>query len=93
MTRGKTMLMTAGATILGLAAPGSQLADSKDRAPSVDAELIIAVDVSHSMDMDELAARATPIISKIWRSSICAALSLYRAAQILGCLSCSAKCA
>jgi Protein of unknown function (DUF1194) len=48
--------------------PGSQLADLKDRAPSVDIELVIAVDVSYSMDLDELAVQregyAQAIISK-----------------------------
>ena len=68
MTRRKMMPLTAGAAVLGLAAPGSQLADSKDRAPSVDVELVIAVDVSNSMDMDELAVQregyARAIVSK-----------------------------
>jgi hypothetical protein len=47
--------MAAGG-VAGVAAPGpgSQLTD-KDAAPSVDVELILAVDVSYSMDMDELA--------------------------------------
>jgi hypothetical protein len=48
--------------------PGSQLADLKDRAPSVDIELVIAVDVSYSMDLDELAIQregyAQAIVSK-----------------------------
>src|SRR5882724_2696676 len=35
-------------------APGRQSAD-KEATPSVDVELILAVDVSYSMDMDELA--------------------------------------
>src|SRR6266446_3997308 len=68
MTRRKMMLLTAGAMLLGLAAPGSQLANSKDWAPSVDVELVIAVDVSNSMDMDELAVQregyAQAIVSK-----------------------------
>src|SRR5712671_2327990 len=46
----------AGGDVAGIAAPnpGNQLAD-KEAAPSVDVELILAVDVSYSMDMDELA--------------------------------------
>jgi hypothetical protein len=41
----------------GDAAPGPkpQQADSIDNAASVDIELVIAVDVSYSMDLDELA--------------------------------------
>src|ERR1700748_3080086 len=53
----------------GLAAPnpGSRLAD-KEAVPSVDVELTLAVDVSYSMDMDELAIQregyAQAIVSK-----------------------------
>jgi hypothetical protein len=63
----------AGGDVAGFAAPssknqsGHQLAD-KDNAPSVDVELILAVDVSYSMDMDELAIQregyAEAIVSK-----------------------------
>jgi hypothetical protein len=67
----------AGGDVAGVAAPnpssqfgnqlGSQSAD-KDNAPSVDVELVLAVDVSYSMDMDELAIQregyAQAIISK-----------------------------
>jgi hypothetical protein len=53
LTQRKMLLMTTGAAVLGLAVPGSQLADTKDQV-SVDVELIIAVDVSYSMDRDEL---------------------------------------
>src|SRR5258705_1871505 len=67
----------AGGDVAGIAAPnprnqfgnqlGSQSAD-KDNAPSVDVELVLAVDVSYSMDMDELAIQregyAQAIISK-----------------------------
>jgi Protein of unknown function (DUF1194) len=59
----------AGGDVAGLAAPGAKqfLAD-KDPAASVDVELIIAVDVSYSMDMDELAIQregyAQAIVSK-----------------------------
>jgi|SRR6266699_4139183 len=43
----------------GVAAPSpkSELADTKDNVPSVDIELVIAVDVSYSMDLDELAVQ------------------------------------
>jgi hypothetical protein len=67
----------AGGDVAGMAAPspknqlsyqsGHQLAD-KEATPSVDVELILAVDVSYSMDMDELAIQregyAQAIISK-----------------------------
>ena len=63
----------AGGDVAGVAAPnpanqpGSRLAD-KDTAPSVDVELVLAVDVSYSMDMDELAVQregyAQAIVSK-----------------------------
>jgi hypothetical protein len=64
----------AGGDVAGIAAPnarnqlGHQLADAKDNTPTVDVELILAVDVSYSMDMDELAIQregyAQAIISK-----------------------------
>src|SRR5213083_220640 len=59
----------AGGDIAGIAAPSrtNHLAD-KDAASSVDLELVLAVDVSYSMDMDELAIQregyAQAIISK-----------------------------
>ena len=59
----------AGGDVAGIAAPNptNQLAD-KDAANSVDLELVLAVDVSYSMDMDELAIQregyAQAIISK-----------------------------
>ena len=55
----------------GIAAPNpksQQSADNKDNAPSVDIELVIAVDISYSMDLDELAVQregyALAIVSK-----------------------------
>ncbi len=59
----------AGGNVAGIAAPAKfQLADIKDNLPSVDVELVIAVDVSYSMDMDELAVQregyAQAIVSK-----------------------------
>jgi len=63
----------AGGGVAGVAAPNSQariVADLVDQqaAPSVDVELILAVDVSYSMDMDELAVQregyAQAIVSK-----------------------------
>jgi hypothetical protein len=63
----------AGGDVAGVAAPspatqpGHRLAD-KEATPSVDVELILAVDVSYSMDMDELAIQregyAQALISK-----------------------------
>ena len=59
-----------GGDVAGVAAPGpkSRFADAKRSAPSVNVELVIAVDVSYSMDMDELAVQregyAQAIVSK-----------------------------
>jgi len=70
----------AGGDVAGIAAPnpanrpghqpsaaGRQLAD-KETNPTVDVELVLAVDVSYSMDMDELALQregyAQAIVSK-----------------------------
>src|SRR5215204_4192266 len=65
----------AGGDVAGIAAPnpanpnaaGRQLAD-KETNPTVDVELVLAVDVSYSMDMDELAIQregyAQAIVSK-----------------------------
>ena len=57
--------------IAGIAAPNpksQQSADNKDNAPSVDIELVIGVDISYSMDLDELAVQregyAQAIVSK-----------------------------
>src|SRR5467141_4731043 len=67
-------VLAAGAIVAGDAAsvaapdPRSQLAAAKDNQPSVDVELVIAVDVSYSMDLDELAVQregyAQAIVSK-----------------------------
>jgi len=60
----------AGGDVAGFAAPGpkTELSAQKQAAPSVDIELILAVDVSYSMDMDELAIQregyAQAIVSK-----------------------------
>src|ERR1700686_5696439 len=61
----------AGGDVAGIAAPNpksQQAADSKDDLPSVDVELVIAVDISYSMDLDELAVQregyAQAIVSK-----------------------------
>src|ERR1700742_3591191 len=60
----------AGGDVASIAAPNltPQLAESKDNASTVDVELILAVDVSYSMDMDELAIQregyAQAIVSK-----------------------------
>ena len=47
----------AGGDVASIAAPspGHQFAQAKDNASTVDVELVLAVDVSYSMDMDELA--------------------------------------
>jgi hypothetical protein len=66
------MVLAAGAIAasVAVAAPDSryQLTDSKSNSPSVDVELVIAVDVSYSMDLDELAVQregyAQAIVSK-----------------------------
>jgi len=61
------LLMTTGAAVLRLVVPGSQLADTKDQV-SVDVELVIAVDVSYSIELHELAVQregyAQAIVSK-----------------------------
>jgi hypothetical protein len=46
-----------GGDVAGIAAPSpkSRFADTKHNVPFVNVELVIAVDVSYSMDMDELA--------------------------------------
>jgi hypothetical protein len=60
----------AGGDVASIAAPNLklQLAQTKDNALTVDVELILAVDVSYSMDMDELAIQregyAQAIVSK-----------------------------
>jgi Protein of unknown function (DUF1194) len=60
----------AGGDVASFAAPSprNQLSDNKDKAAAVDIELILAVDVSYSMDMDELAVQregyAQAIVSK-----------------------------
>ena len=61
--------LLAGSGVAGIVAPSqrSEVVD-KQAAPSVDVELVIAVDVSYSMDMDELAVQregyAQAIVSK-----------------------------
>ena len=60
----------AGGDVASIAAPnpGHQLAQTRNNASTVDVELILAVDVSYSMDMDELAIQregyAQAIVSK-----------------------------
>jgi hypothetical protein len=54
--------------------PRSQLAAARDNQPSVDVELVIAVDISYSMDLDELAVQregyAQAIVSKEFLQAI-----------------------
>ena len=63
----------AGGDVAGVAAPGANYqpgdrSADKEATPSVDVELVLAVDVSYSMDMDELAIQregyAQAIVSK-----------------------------
>ena len=62
----------AGGDVAGFAAPNpariNPASGRKDNTPSVDVELVLAVDVSYSMDMDELAVQregyAQAIVSK-----------------------------
>jgi hypothetical protein len=60
----------AGGDLAVAAAPDSksELADAKPAVTSVDVELVIAVDVSYSMDLDELAVQregyAQAVVSK-----------------------------
>ena len=62
----------AGSDVASFAAPNPRtqitVSDGKDKPPAVDVELILAVDVSYSMDMDELAVQregyAQAIVSK-----------------------------
>jgi hypothetical protein len=64
----------AGGDVAGIAAPNprnqlsNHLAETKDEKATVDVELVLAVDVSYSMDMDELAIQregyAQAIVSK-----------------------------
>jgi hypothetical protein len=59
-----------GGDVAGIAAPSpkTRFADTRHNVPSVNVELVIAVDVSYSMDMDELAIQregyAQAIVSK-----------------------------
>src|SRR5260370_1474808 len=59
-----------GGDVAGIAAPSpkSRFAETKHNVPSVNVELVIAVDVSYSMDVDELAIQregyAQAIVSK-----------------------------
>ena len=60
----------AGGDVASIAAPSGrhQLAETGDSKPVVDVELILATDISYSMDMDELAIQregyAQAIVSK-----------------------------
>src|SRR4051812_25470651 len=60
--------MLAGGDVAGIAAPNPHRLAGKETVPSVDIELVLAVDVSYSMDMDELAIQregyAQAIVSK-----------------------------
>jgi hypothetical protein len=60
--------MLAGGDVAGIAAPNPHRLADKETVASVDVELVLAVDVSYSMDMDELAIQregyAQAIVSK-----------------------------
>jgi len=60
--------MLAGGDVAGIAAPNPHRLVDRDTLASVDVELVLAVDVSYSMDMDELAIQregyAQAIVSK-----------------------------
>ena len=62
------VIVSGGVASVAAPDPRSQLAAAKDNQPSVDVELVIAVDVSYSMDLDELAVQregyAQAIVSK-----------------------------
>jgi hypothetical protein len=62
----------AGGDVASVAAPNARLVDARD--PVVDVELVLAVDVSYSMDMDELAIQregyAQAIVSKEFLSAL-----------------------
>jgi len=62
----------AGGDVASVAAPNARLVEAKD--PVVDVELVLAVDVSYSMDMEELAIQregyAQAIISKEFLSAL-----------------------
>ena len=62
----------AGGDVASVAAPNARLVEARD--PVVDVELVLAVDVSYSMDMDELAIQregyAQAIISKEFLSAL-----------------------
>ena len=65
---GAMLAAMAMASAAGAATSDPQVADSNDTRPAVDIELVIAVDVSYSMDLDELAVQrdgyAQAIVSK-----------------------------
>src|SRR4051812_6639996 len=60
--------LLAGGDVAGIAAPGPNGPRLADKEATVDVELVLAVDVSYSMDMDELAIQregyAQAIVSK-----------------------------
>ena len=62
----------AGGDVASVAAPNARLVEARD--PGVDVELVLAVDVSSSMDMDELAIQregyAQAIVSKEFLSAL-----------------------
>src|SRR5258707_7465377 len=80
-----------GGDVAGIAAPSPKprFADTKHNVPFVNVELVIAVDVSYSMDMDELAIQregyAQAIVSKDFLLSQRDATGLSRGASPAAC--------
>ena len=77
----------AGGDVTGVAAPGpgaqmaAQSAD-KPAAPSVDVELVLAVDVSYSMDLEELAIQREGYAQAIVSKEFLQALKSFRTAGL-----------
>lgn len=73
-----------GGDVTGLAAPGPQLLQADDRAgaEAVDVELVLAVDVSYSMDLDELAVQREGYAQAITSSEFLQALKSGRRGKV-----------
>ncbi|MCP1739172.1 hypothetical protein ABIF65_000660 [Bradyrhizobium japonicum] len=74
-----------GGVVAGIAAPSSksQFADTKHKVPSVNVELVIAVDASYSMDMDELAIQREGYAQAIVSKDFLQALSAVPGSKVL----------
>src|SRR5215831_247122 len=73
-----------GGDVAGIAAPSpqSRFADSRPNAPSVNVELVIAVDVSYSMDLEELAIQREGYAQAIVSKDFLQALSAGRGSKV-----------